>query len=64
MPLRRRPFGHSASPAMPSANASVLHIVAPPSVVFTTQHPANASALYIIAPPAHMSEHIEHGMRM
>ena len=38
---------------MSRANASALHIIAPPSIVFSTQYPANASVLYIIIPPVH-----------
>lgn len=35
---------------MSRANASALHIIAPPPDVFTSQHTANASVLHIITP--------------
>lgn len=38
---------------MSRANASALHIIAPPIIVFSARHPANAFGLYTIAPPSH-----------
>ena len=37
---------------MSSANASALHIIAQPTIVFTAQHSANASVLHIVAQPS------------